>query len=132
MENNVTKTVCGVILAVAAVVIILTLRDKRDRRAPEIQFPDTETIYETGEDTAVLLEGVTARDRKDGDVTYSLMIESVVPRSDGESAIVSYVASDSSNNIAKAYRTVKLRKKPEYPPGENPDGSDVLFPDDVK
>lgn len=133
MENNVTKIVCGVLAALAAVIVILTMRVRGDRTAPEIQFTETDFIYDISEDDpSKLLQGVIALDRKDGDVSRSLVVESVVPRNDGESAVVSYVASDSSNNVVKVYRTVKLHKKPTYPPGENPDGSDVQFPDEVK
>ena len=133
MENNVTKIVCAVLIAVAAVVVVLTMRIRGDRTAPEIQFAEADFVYDMSEDdSSKLLQGVTAFDRKDGDVSRTLVVESVVPRNDGETAVVSYVASDSSNNVVKVYRTVKLLKKPTYPPGENPDGSDVQFPDEVR
>lgn len=132
MENYMKNIIAGVGLALAIAVVALALRERGDRKAPEIQFPDAETVYEAGGDTAVLLEGVKAVDQKDGDVSYSLVIESVVARNDGETAVVSYVASDSSNNVTKVYRTVKLRKKPTEPPGSNPDGTDVQFPDEVR
>jgi len=45
-----------------------------DRKGPEIELPaDGDVTYEEGSDTAPLLEGVTATDEKDGDVTDSLM-----------------------------------------------------------
>ena len=45
-----------------------------DRKGPEIELPaDGDVTYEEGSDTAPLLEGVTATDEKDGDVTDSLV-----------------------------------------------------------
>ena len=53
-----------------------------DRKGPEIELPaDGDVTYEEGSDTAPLLEGVTATDEKDGDVTDSLVIENIFPRS---------------------------------------------------
>ena len=52
-----------------------------DRKGPEIELPaDGDVTYEEGSDTAPLLEGVTATDEKDGDVTDSLMIENIFPK----------------------------------------------------
>ena len=134
MEQRFTQIVSGVFIALAIAVIIIASRGRGDRRAPEITFPDTEAEFEAGTDESAFLEGVTAYDRKDGDVSASLLVESVVVRSDGSSAVVSYVASDSSDNVAKAYRTVKLRKKTAEPDpdGPIPEGAEVQFPDEPK
>lgn len=48
-----------------------------------------------------LLEGVTAWDEKDGDVTDSLKIEFLVSNTDENTVVVTYVARDKSNNITK-------------------------------
>ena len=54
-----------------------------DRKGPEIELPaDGDVTYEEGSDTAPLLEGVTATDEKDGDVTDSLVIENIFPNDD--------------------------------------------------
>ena len=74
-----------------------------DRKGPEIELPaDGDVTYEEGSDTAPLLEGVTATDEKDGDVTDSLMIENIFPNDDHTSASVVYAAKDSHNNVSKA------------------------------
>ena len=66
-----------------------------DRKGPEIELPaDGDVTYEEGSDTAPLLEGVTATDEKDGDVTDSLMIENIFPNDDHTSASVVYAAKD--------------------------------------
>ena len=64
-----------------------------DRKGPEIELPaDGDVTYEEGSDTAPLLEGVTATDEKDGDVTDSLVIENIFPNDDHTSASVVYAA----------------------------------------
>ena len=81
-----------------------------DRKGPEIEIPSgTDVTYEEGSDTAALLEGVTAVDEKDGDVTDSLVIENIFPNDDYTSASVIYAAKDSHNNVSKVTRHVKYK-----------------------
>ena len=74
-----------------------------DRKGPEIELPaDGGVTYEEGSDTAPLLEGVTATDEKDGDVTDSLVIENIFP-----------------NDVSKATRRVNYKVAAEDTPAEN-------------
>ena len=92
-----------------------------DRKGPEIELPaDGDVTYEEGSDTASLLEGVTATDEKDGDVTDSLMIENIFPNDDHTSASVVYAAKDSHNNVSKATRRVNYKAAAEETPAESP------------
>lgn len=59
--------------------------------------------------THQLLEGVTAYDSHDGDVTASLLIEKVTETGNGK-VIVTYAAVDSSNNVAEQSRILKAEK----------------------
>lgn len=88
------------------------LDQNRDSTPPVIQIPDeAQLIYQKGEDTAVLLEGVKAIDEKDGDVSDTLMIESILPMQDESKATVLYYAKDKSNNVAQASRIVEYRSE---------------------
>ena len=90
------------------------------RKGPEIELPaDGDVTYEEGSDTASLLEGVTATDEKDGDVTDSLVIENIFPNDDHTSASVVYAAKDSHNNVSKATRRVNYKAAAEDTPAEN-------------
>lgn len=100
-------TVVLAILCIAGIVGSAVVYMGKDRKGPTIQVPAEEITYYEGEDTAKLLEGVTAVDDKDKDVTDTLMIEKIIPSGDGETAQVVYAAMDKSNNVTKAYRTVK-------------------------
>lgn len=77
-----------------------------DRMAPEISFPDTEITYTEGSDTASLLEGVSAIDDCNGDVSESVCIDSIVPNTKEGKATIVYAAYDFSNNVAKAKRSI--------------------------
>lgn len=74
-------------------------------QAPEISF-DNDTISVTTDSTdADLLEGVTALDPEDGDVTASVLVESVSSIVNGNQATITYVAFDSKNHLTRATRT---------------------------
>ena len=75
----------------------------KDRTAPVITFTENSVSYEEGMDEALLLEGVTAVDTKDGDVSGSLLVEKIAGTT-GKEVIVTYVARDSANNVGKASR----------------------------
>lgn len=77
-----------------------------DRTAPEISFPDTAITYTEGSDTASLLEGVSAIDDCNGDVSESVCIDSIIPNTKEGKATVVYAAYDFSNNVAKAKRSI--------------------------
>lgn len=81
-----------------------------DRKGPEIAVPSgADVTYEEGSDTALLLEGVTATDDRDGDVTDSVVIENIFPNDDRTGASVIYAAKDSHNNVTKVTRRVNYK-----------------------
>lgn len=77
-----------------------------DRNGPEISVPQEEITYVAGTDTSALLNGVTAQDDRDGDVTDTVTIESIIPNANQTGASVVYVAKDSKNNVTKETRTI--------------------------
>lgn len=92
---------CAALLAGNVVVYI-----GEDRNGPEISVPQEEITYVAGTDTSALLNGVTAQDDRDGDVTDTVTIESIIPNADQTGASVVYVAKDSKNNVTKENRTI--------------------------
>ena len=78
----------------------------QDRTAPEIKVDQNEKIaYTEGEDYGKLLEGVTAQDDKDGDLTSEVFVEKVVPVSK-KKAVVYYGVTDKAKNVGTASREV--------------------------
>lgn len=94
---------CVVLLAVCAVVYV-----SEDRQGPEIRIPDGSVAYAQGDDTEVLLNGVTAADARDGDVSDTLRVVQVTDMSSLNYVVVTYVAKDHSNNITKTDRWINL------------------------
>lgn len=93
-----------------------------DRQGPVISVPDESVTYKDGDNEEILLEGVTARDKRDGDVTDSLRIEKIQTDEDGAKVIVTYVAKDSKNNITKVKRIINNASGES---GSNEDDADV-------
>lgn len=111
------------IICVAMAAVVVQLRINTDRKAPEITFSDEELTYREGMSHAQLLEGVTAQDEEDGDVTDSLTVESVFSV-DNKEAVVVYVAKDSKNNIVKKKRVLPWDGNGESEENEEP-GEDI-------
>ena len=103
MEAKKILAVVGTI-DVVLLVVCLVLYLGKDRKGPEIFFDEEKQIeYAEGMDEELLLEGVTAVDDKDGDVSDSLLVEKVAG-TNGKEVIVTYVARDGANNVGKASR----------------------------
>lgn len=93
------------ILAIMLTAGVVFVFSKEDRKGPEIIF-SIEPVYTGEEDTAYLLEGVTAVDACDGDVTDSLRVERVHVNEKEQQVTVIYIAKDKSNNVAKVSKTI--------------------------
>lgn len=81
---------------------------RTDTDAPTITMNDTQMLQVSVQDPkTVLLQGVTAHDQQDGDVTGKLVVESVqLVQKDGL-IVVGYAVADSAGNVAKASREVQ-------------------------
>lgn len=81
----------------------------RDRERPEIKISKTkEEVYRSGMTKEELLKGVTATDDRDGDVTESLMVESVKVSEENDYVTVTYVAVDKSKNVTRKSWNMKF------------------------
>lgn len=108
-----TKKTITIILSIICAVGLacsIALYVSKDKTAPTITYSGDVTLNE-GEDYNVLLSGVSAIDDKDGDVSDTLMIESVYKSSD--TAKIVYCAYDSSYNVAKLQRIVPYNAAPK-------------------
>ena len=80
---------------------------RTDSIAPKITIADSEIPEVSVFVPEQLLEGVTAEDDRDGDVTASLVVERVAGIQADGTVTVTYAAFDSSGNVAKVQRTVR-------------------------
>lgn len=87
-----------------------------DKIAPTITVDEDaiEASVEDAEET--LLEGVTARDDRDGDLTDRIAIESIGDFLSDGSRKITYVVCDSANNVGRASRTLTYSdyKPPQF------------------
>lgn len=80
---------------------------RTDSTAPEITISDSAVPELSVYAPEALLEGVSATDDRDGDVTASIVVESIGGMMDDGTVTVTYAAFDSSGNVAKRKRTVR-------------------------
>lgn len=109
------------VLAAGAAWIVI----EQDREGPTITVDDAEKLsWHSGMDKSELLSGVTALDDVDGDVTDSLVVESIKQNMETEDKVfVTYAAKDSSNNVTKITRSVDYKDAAEEDAGEGSDES---------
>ena len=91
--------------ATALYAVLFVLRD--DVTAPEITVPVGELAVSVTAEDAQLLEGVTAFDKRDGDITAGLLVEGVSHISEEHTATVTYAAVDAAGNVSKARREIR-------------------------
>ena len=109
MKGKVTVT--GVLLVILNLLLLGGLGFfyfQQDKEAPKMEAEEVALVYENGMEEAKLMEGVTAFDNEDGDITSQIVIEKIVTDSEKESATITYGVVDSSGNISKVTRTVDM------------------------
>ena len=99
---KITLTVIAVVLAALSVLTVIL----SDSKGPKITVEQKSITYVNGDDKASLLDGVSAYDAVDGDVTVSLIVKDITVLNSGDTAKVTYAARDNNNNISEAYRIV--------------------------
>ena len=77
-----------------------------DTEAPKITVDTQQLQVSVQDDKSALLQGVTARDNRDGDVTASLLVENTRLLDKDGTVTVTYAAFDRAGNVAKAERQV--------------------------
>ena len=107
---KITLTVIAVVLTVLSVLTVTFT----DSKGPKITVEQKSITYVNGDDKASLLDGVSAYDAVDGDVTVSLIVKDITVLNSGDTAKVTYAARDNRNNISEAYRIVTYVDSSEY------------------
>lgn len=113
----------GIIVIFIAVTIVFIInwhegKSSIDRTVPEIQFSSDLLEVSVKADEKELLQGVVAKDGKDGDITKSVIVESISKFIDKKEHIcnITYAVADSDNNVAKKTRKIKFTdyKSPKF------------------
>ena len=93
---------CGIL----ALYLFVDLR-QRDQQPPTISFSDVLPEFSVQDSGNALLQGVSARDNIDGDVTDSVVVASVRLTDADGSIEVTYAAFDKAGNVSQAVRAAK-------------------------
>lgn len=93
-----------IILNIALLLLCGFFYLKKDRVEPKISFSASEVVYSSDMDQTLLLEGVTANDSVDGDITDRIVVEKILENQDEQTAVVYYAVCDYSGNVSKASR----------------------------
>ena len=96
-------------LSVCGVIVYTVYKNRAVGGAsPVIQFEQDEIRIKTNDGYEKMLEGVTAADAEDGDVTDSVMVESVSKFIEEDVVNVTYAAFDSQNHVSRAERRIRF------------------------
>lgn len=96
------------VLTVAAFVVFnIYNRASVDSRGPQVSVAEPLIEVSVNDSEETLLQGVTARDSADGDVTASLSVENISTFYSDRKRLVTYVAFDSDNHVARATREMR-------------------------
>lgn len=92
------------------------IRKAVDQTPPVISCQSEELVLSVSATTSQLLQGVTAQDDRDGDLTRQIIIQGVTPLLETNTAKVTYVVFDSANNMATCQRTIRYTdyEKPHF------------------
>lgn len=77
---------------------------RTDTKEPEIHMGSDVIEVSVADDKRALLQGITADDNRDGDVTDSLVVESITMLESSGTVNVTYAAFDAAGNVARAER----------------------------
>lgn len=108
-KNGAVLWTLVLVLVCAAGMVAYLVRDAvtTDREPPVLTAQqDTLEVSVTAED-ADLLQGITAWDEQDGDVTAGVVVESVSDLAADHTATVTYAAFDRAGNVTKLSRTLR-------------------------
>lgn len=104
------------ITLVAFVVFSLIDKITTDNSVPEIAIETAELSISVKDKKEALLKGVTAKDKKDGDITDKVLVESVSKFIEPGVFDVTYAVADNDNHVSKATRRVRYTDytQPEF------------------
>ncbi|MCD7774220.1 MAG: DUF5011 domain-containing protein [Clostridiales bacterium] len=90
----------------AAFTLYVKVSDDRDYNAPALTCDEDLLELSVYDDTDVLLAHVSASDEKDGDLTSSVIVETISPFVEGSRAKATFAVCDSDNNVSKLVKDI--------------------------
>ncbi len=108
MSKRATIVTLALLLAVAMVfaVYVYSTRYSKQDSVPVLSVDSYQVSLSVKDDESKLLEGITAYDQEDGDLTSNIVLESVSKFVAPGESIATYAVVDSDDNVAKITRRV--------------------------
>lgn len=104
------RNILGTVLLVASIGAFYAYNKYQlkntDILGPSIQMSTKEIAVSVYDDEDALMQGITATDQKDGDVTDSIVIENISEFTSQNTRRVDYAAFDSDNHVTKGSRSL--------------------------
>lgn len=94
-------------VCVFAVFYIMDMREDKTIPVLKVESEILDISLEAGEEE--MLQGVTAYDKKDGDITSRIMIESISKFTEDGVAIITYAVCDNDNHVVTAKRKIRYK-----------------------
>ena len=95
------------VVAIASFYLFRTyIRFATDSIPPEFRVKEDVLELSVTDPESALMQGVSAKDDRDGDVSHTILVESITGINSDHMATVTYVAFDRSGNISKLQRKV--------------------------
>lgn len=91
-------------------------KGSKDYTIPSIEIPSGVLDVSIHSAQTLLLDGVTANDKKDGDITSKIIIESISKFYKDRTCVVTFAVMDSDKHVAKNSRTIRYTDytEPEF------------------
>ncbi|MCR5798821.1 MAG: hypothetical protein K6G69_01985 [Lachnospiraceae bacterium] len=123
--NSKVTVILLIVIDIAMLGICAFFYINKDGQRPKISFTENTAVYTADIGNDILLEGVSAQDNVDGDITDRVVVEKILENRDDNSAVVYYAVCDYSGNVSKASRVFKAEfkeEKKEIPEAVETDG----------
>ncbi len=101
MNQNRIIRIALALLNVILLLFCIVRYVQSDRIPPRFLLEATDIIYVPDINPAELIQGISANDDRDGDVSDRIVIEKITEKKKEETAVVYYAVSDRSGNVAK-------------------------------
>jgi hypothetical protein len=121
-------TLSFIVIVIALTIFSIATILLEDKLGPIITF--TNQDFEYYGDKSTIVEDVRAVDKQDGDVTDSILVESIQVLSSGDKVNILYVAKDSNNNVTKENRIVTYNKEGSAPDKAEDDTNKDIMPNE--
>lgn len=106
MKRKILSIAAAAVIIIGYVIFLHFYTDREENEAPQFVFDAQHIDVSVNDDESVLLQGVSAFDPEDGDLSDKILIDSISAFDDQKRRTVRYVVFDSENTPAQAERTL--------------------------